>query len=86
MRHALKNAFIPIITTAGLLVARIAGGAVLTETVFNIPGMGRLMVDGVMRNDFIVVQGCIMVIALIVLFVNLVVDLSYGFVNPRVRY
>ena len=86
MRHALKNALIPVITSLGLLVARMAGGAVLTETVFNIPGMGRLMVDSVMNMDYMIVQGCIVVIAIIVLFTNLAVDLSYGLFNPRIRY
>lgn len=86
LRHAMKNAFIPIITSMGLLVARIAGGAVMVEVVFNIPGMGRLLVDSVWDQDYLIVQGCIVVIGVLVLFVNLVVDLSYGFVNPRVRY
>ena len=58
----------------------------MVEVVFNIPGMGRLMVDSVWDQDYLIVQGCIVVIGLLVLFVNLVVDLSYGFVNPRVRY
>lgn len=84
--HALKNAFIPIISVLGLLVARLIGGAVLVETVFNIPGMGRLIVDGVMDLDFVVVQGCIVVVAVLVVFINLLVDISYGWFNPRIKY
>ena len=85
MRHALKNALIPIVTIGGVLVARLIGGAVLTETIFNIPGMGRLIVNGVLQNDFVVVQGCTLVIALLVAFINLVVDISYAWLDPRIR-
>ena len=86
IRHALKNAFIPIITIMGLVVATLSGGAVITETVFNIPGMGRLIVDAVMDSYYVIVQACILVIALIVLFVNLLVDISYAWFDPRIRY
>ena len=86
VRHALKNAFVSIISVLGLLVARMIGGSVLVETVFNIPGMGRFIVDGVMDLDFVVVQGSIMVIAVLVVFINLLVDISYGWFNPRIRY
>ncbi|RJX26968.1 MAG: ABC transporter permease [Dethiobacter sp.] len=83
--HALKNAIIPVITLLGLQVRNLVGGSVLVETVFNIPGMGRLMVTGVFDKDFPVVQGCILVIALVVALANLVVDISYGFFDPRIR-
>lgn len=84
-RHALKNAFIPIITIGGVLVAQLVGGAVLTETIFNIPGMGRLIVSGVLQNDFVVVQGCTLVVAMVVAVINLVVDISYAWLDPRIR-
>ena len=85
IRHALKNAFIPVITVGGVLVAQLVGGAVLTETIFNIPGMGRLIVTGVLQNDYVVVQGCTLVVALVVAFINLVVDISYAWLDPRIR-
>jgi peptide/nickel transport system permease protein len=84
-RHALKNALIPVVTVGGVVVAQLVGGAVLTETIFNIPGMGRLIVAGVLQNDFVVVQGCTMVVALLVAFINLVVDISYAWLDPRIR-
>lgn len=86
LRHALKNAFIPIVTIGGVLVAQLIGGAVLTETIFNIPGMGRLIVSGVVQNDFVVVQGCTLVVALGVALINLLVDLSYAWLDPRIRF
>jgi peptide/nickel transport system permease protein len=85
VRHALKNAFIPIITIGGVLVAQLVGGAVLTETIFNIPGMGRLIVSGVLQNDFVVVQGCTLIVAAVVAVINLVVDISYAWLDPRIR-
>ncbi len=84
-RHALKNAFIPVITIGGVLVAQFVGGAVLTETIFNIPGMGRLIVSGVLQNDYVVVQGCTLVVALVVALINLIVDISYAWLDPRIR-
>jgi peptide/nickel transport system permease protein len=85
IRHALKNAFIPVITVGGVLVAQLVGGAVLTETIFNIPGMGRLIVAGVLQNDYVVVQGCTLMVALVVAFINLIVDISYAWLDPRIR-
>jgi peptide/nickel transport system permease protein len=85
IRHALKNAFIPVITVGGVLVAQLVGGAVLTETIFNIPGMGRLIVSGVLQNDYVVVQGCTLVVALVVALINLIVDISYAWLDPRIR-
>jgi len=86
MRHVLKNGLIPVITFIGLEVSVIIGGSVLVETVFNIPGMGRLMVDGLLQKDFPVVQGGCLVIAAMVTFINLLVDLSYSWLDPRIRY
>ena len=84
-RHALKNALIPVVTVGGVVVAQLVGGAVLTETIFNIPGMGRLIVTGVLQNDFVVVQGCTMVVAFFVALINLAVDISYAWLDPRIR-
>ena len=83
--HALKNAIIPIITLLGLQLRNLVGGSVLVEQVFNIPGMGRLMVTSVFNKDFVVVQGTIMVIAIVVALANLLVDISYGYFDPRIR-
>jgi ABC-type dipeptide/oligopeptide/nickel transport system permease component len=86
VRHALKNALIPVVTLKGMSVSYIIGGSVLIETVFNIPGMGRLAVDGVLSQDYAIVQGVILVIATAVTLVNVVVDISYGWLDPRIRY
>ncbi len=86
MRHALKNSLIPVITLIGIGVGIIFGGSVLVETVFAIPGVGRLMVSSIFAQDYVVVQGITFLIAVIVLLVNLIVDLSYGWLNPRIRY
>ena len=86
VRHGLKNAFIPIITVVGMMINIIIGGTVIIETVFNIPGMGRLVVASVLNQDYPYVQGVILVIAIGVTLVNLLVDLSYGWLDPRIRY
>ena len=86
MRHALKNAMIPVVTLTGMTVRYLFGGAVLVETVFNIPGMGRMTVDGILAQDYPVVQGAVLVIAVTILLSNLIVDLSYGWLDPRIRY
>ena len=85
-RHTLKNSLIPIITLMGISVGSIFGGSVLVETVFAIPGMGRLMVSSIFGQDYLVVQAITFVIAVIVLMVNLVVDISYSWFDPRIRY
>src|SRR5512143_2193619 len=77
--HALKNAIIPVVTLLGMQLRNLVGGAVLVEQVFNIPGMGRLMVSGVFNKDFVVVQGTVMVVAVVVALSNLLVDISYGY-------
>jgi peptide/nickel transport system permease protein len=84
--HALKNAIIPVVTLLGIQLRNLVGGAVLVETVFNIPGMGRLMVRAVFDKDFLIVQGCIIIIAVVVALANLAVDISYGYFDPRIRY
>jgi peptide/nickel transport system permease protein len=86
LRHALKNALIPVVTVLGIQLRTLVGGAVLVETVFNIPGMGRLLVSSVINKDFIIVQACTLVIATVVLLANLLVDISYGWLDPRIRY
>lgn len=85
-RHALKNALIPVVTLLGMQVRLLVGGAVLTETVFNIPGMGRLLVRASFDKDFLIVQGCTLFIGIVVCLSNLLVDVSYGWIDPRIRY
>ena len=84
--HALRNALIPVVTTIGLQVGVLLAGAILTETIFSWPGIGKWMVDSVFRRDYPVVQGGLLLIASIVMLVNLVVDLLYGLINPRIRH
>jgi peptide/nickel transport system permease protein len=86
VRHALRNAMIPIVTVLGLSVRYVVSGSVLIETVFNIPGMGRLIVSGVFNKDFILVQGCVLIVALAIAITNLAVDISYAFIDARIRY
>ena len=86
LQHALKNAFIPIITLFGLAVPSLIAGSVLVETVFNIPGMGRLIVNAVINKDYPIVQAGIVIIATLIVIVNLVVDISYGWIDPRIRF
>ena len=84
-RHALKNALIPIITVVGLQFGYLLGGAVLTESIFAVPGVGRLMVDSIKTRDFPVVQGAVLFIAITFSIVNLFVDIMYAYVDPRIR-
>ena len=86
IRHGLRNAAIPIVTVVGLVFAGLLGGAVVTETVFAIPGLGRLLVDGVVRRDYPIVQAMLMVVAVSYVFVNLAVDITYALLDPRIRY
>lgn len=83
--HALKNAFIPVLTTFGIQFGSLLSGAVLTETIFSISGMGRLMISSIKMRDYPTVQGCVLVIALMYCLVNLVVDLLYAVMNPKIR-
>ncbi len=84
--HALRNALIPVMTVIGISLAGMLGGAVVVETVFNIPGMGRLLVQSVTRRDFPVVQGAVMTVAAIQVLVMLLIDVLCVYVDPRVRY
>ncbi len=84
-RHALRNTLVPVVTVIGLQLGNLLAGAVLTETIFALPGLGKLMVDAIFRRDFLLVQGEVLFIAFVYIFVNLVVDLLYAFLNPKIR-
>lgn len=84
LRHGTRNALIPVVTTSGLSIAGLLGGLVLTETIFSIPGFGRLIVQSIFDRDFITVQGAVLVSALLVILVNLLVDFAYAVLDPRI--
>lgn len=84
--HALRNAMIPVVTTIGLQIGVLMAGAILTETIFSWPGIGKWMVDSIFRRDYPAVQGGLLMVAAIVMAVNLIVDLLYGLINPRIRH
>ena len=86
LRHALKNASVPVVTVIGLGLAGLIGGLVVTETVFAIPGLGRLIVEAVLRRDYPVIQGVMMLVTMAYVLVNLIVDISYAYLDPRIRY
>jgi peptide/nickel transport system permease protein len=86
LRHALRNAAIPTVTIVGLQVGVLLGGAIVTEHVFGYPGLGRLMLEAIWARDFPVVQGCVLLVALLIGIINLLVDLSYVFLDPRIGY
>lgn len=85
-RHALKNALIPVVTVIGLQTGTLLGGAVLTEIVFAWPGIGRLLVEAILSRDYPVVQGVVLLVATVFIFVNLIVDILYSYLDPRIRY
>ena len=86
LKHALKNAGVPIVTVIGIGVALLISGVVITETVFNIPGIGRLVVDAIAKRDYPIIQGVILIFSGVYVLVNLVVDLTYTVIDPRIRY
>ena len=86
VRHGLKNAFLPILTISGWQFARLFEGAVIIETIFLIPGVGRILIEAIFHRDFPMIQAVIVVIGTGVLLINLVVDLLYGWLDPRIRY
>lgn len=86
LRHVLPNAAVPIITVVGLSIASLVTGVVVTESVFNIPGVGRLMIDAILARDYPIVQGLMLFFAVIYVAINLVIDIIYVMVNPRIRY
>jgi peptide/nickel transport system permease protein len=85
-RHALKNAAVPIVTIIGIGIALVIGGAVVTETVFNLPGLGRLVVDAILRRDYPIIQGLILVFSFVYILINLLIDIAYTLLDPRIRY
>jgi len=85
LRHALRNAFLPVVTVHGLNFGLLLGGAVLTETIFSWPGLGRYVVDSLMARDYAAVQSCILIFAVVMALINLVVDLVYVILDPRIR-
>jgi peptide/nickel transport system permease protein len=85
-RHVMKNAFIPVITVMGLQFGTLLSGAVITETVFARPGIGKLLIDAILIKDFPIIQAVIMIIALAYVLINLLVDVSYALLDPRIRF
>jgi len=85
-RHALKNAMLPVVTVIGIEFAFLMGGLVVTEQVFNLNGLGRLLVDSVTFNDYTMTQGIVMTIVLVFVVTNFVIDLMYAWLDPRIRY
>ena len=86
MRHALRNAAVPIVTVIGIGIALLIGGVVVTESVYNIPGLGRLVLDAVLARDYPIIQGLILFFSFIYILLNLIIDLTYTFLDPRIRY
>lgn len=86
MRHGLRNALIPVVTVVGLQVGGLLGGVVITESIFSLPGMGQLVVNAIFNRDYPVLQGSVLFMALVVLAANLLVDLCYAWIDPRIRY
>ena len=85
-RHALKNAMIPVVTIVGLQLPILIGGTVIVEQIFNLPGIGRLMLEALTKRDYPIISGINVVLAAFVLVVNLLVDLTYAYLDPRIRY
>jgi peptide/nickel transport system permease protein len=86
VRHAMKNSLIPVVTVLGLEFSIVLGGSVLVETVFSIPGIGFLMVSSIFNQDYAVVQSCTLIFAIMIVFANLIIDISYGWLDPRIQY
>ena len=84
--HAIRNALIPVITVAGISFGRLLGGSIVTETVFAYPGIGKMLIDGIFARDYPMIQGAVLVYALIFTFLNLLVDMTYAYVDPRIHY
>ena len=84
--HALGNAAVPIVTVIGLGVALLIGGVVVTESVFNIPGLGRLVVDAILKRDYPIIQGLILFFSFLYIVLNLLIDIAYTLLDPRIRY
>jgi peptide/nickel transport system permease protein len=86
LKHALKNAVIPVVTIVGIEIGQVAGGTFVFETIFGLPGMGRFFLDAGFQRDYPVLQGVVLLLASIIVFVNLLVDLTYAYLDPRIRY
>jgi ABC-type dipeptide/oligopeptide/nickel transport system permease component len=86
MKHALRNALLPIVTVIGLQFGQLLGGAILTETIYSWPGVGRLLTDSISSRDYATVQGVVFIFAVSLIVVNLITDLVYAYVDPRIRY
>ena len=86
LRHGLKNALLPVLTTSGWIFARLFGGTVIIETIFLVPGMGRILIEAIFQRDYTMIQAEIVIIAAFIVTINLVVDLLYGVLDPRIRY
>ena len=86
MRHALRNAAVPIVTVIGIGIALLIGGVVVTESVYNVPGLGRLVLDAVLARDYPIIQGLILFFSFVYILLNLLIDLTYSFLDPRIRY
>jgi len=85
-RHALKNAILPVITVSGYQFARLLGGTIIIETIFAVPGLGAFLIESIIHRDFVVIQAVILLTAAVVLTLNLIIDLVYGMLDPRIRY
>jgi dipeptide transport system permease protein len=86
LKHALRNALIPVVTVIGLQIGTLLSGAILTETIFAWPGIGKWLIEAISRRDYPVVQGGLLMIATMIIIVNFIIDLMYGVINPRVRH
>jgi peptide/nickel transport system permease protein len=84
--HALRNAAVPIVTVIGLGIALLIGGVVVTESVYNIPGLGRLVVDAILKRDYPIIQGLILFFSFLYIMLNLIIDITYTLIDPRIRY
>src|SRR5690606_5964061 len=86
LRHAMKNAMIPVVTVVGIQIGRLLGGAIIIEQVFNLPGIGRLAIDAIQQRDYTMIQGVVLFTTFAFVVINLLVDLLYAFIDPRIRY
>src|SRR5690606_5821299 len=86
LRHALKNTLIPIVTVVGLSIGGLLGGAVITENIFGLPGVGRIAIEAINNRDYPMIQGTVLLVASAFVFVNLIVDIIYVYIDPRIRY
>jgi peptide/nickel transport system permease protein len=86
MKHALRNAIVPVVTIIGLQFGALLGGVIIVEIIFSWPGIGQLLIPAIMRRDYPLVQGCILFISVVYIFVNFIVDIIYAYIDPRIRY